>query len=204
MLILYFLLVVFAILVITTKNPIYSILYLVLCFVLVSIVLLVLKVEFLALTYLMVYVGAIAVLFLFVVMMLDIEESFKTIRQKSFTLVNFYVSVLFTFEVFLLIELLFNNYQDYFNVLKQNFNIRVAGLEQFDEMIDWFLIGETFYNNYYYLFLTAGLLLLISMIGAIFLVLEDNSKLNRKRQLEVIQLLRKDSEAIILKKFIKN
>jgi NADH-quinone oxidoreductase subunit J len=65
-----------AFLVILWKNPVYSVLSLVVLFVIVSIILLVLEVEFFALIYIIVYVGAVAVLFLFVIMMLDLREKY--------------------------------------------------------------------------------------------------------------------------------
>jgi NADH:ubiquinone oxidoreductase subunit 6 (subunit J) len=68
-----FLSLLFSLLIIVSKNPIHSILYLILVFCSVTFILIILGVEFIAITFLIVYVGAIAVLFLFVVMMLNIK-----------------------------------------------------------------------------------------------------------------------------------
>lgn len=90
--------VIFSILMIVTKNPIYSVLYLILIFFCISIILLILGIEFIALTFLIVYVGAIAVLFLFVVMMLNIK--IIELREVSFNYVPIGILISITFLFF--------------------------------------------------------------------------------------------------------
>jgi NADH-quinone oxidoreductase subunit J len=92
------------IMVVSSKNPVHSILYLVLVFFNASGLLLLIKVEFLAMIFLVVYVGAIAVLFLFVVMMLNIriaEVSENTLRYMP---IGGLIGFIFVFEFFLIIE----------------------------------------------------------------------------------------------------
>jgi NADH-quinone oxidoreductase subunit J len=93
-----------ATMVVSSKNPVHSILYLVLVFFNASGLLLLIKVEFLAMIFLVVYVGAIAVLFLFVVMMLNIriaELSENTLRYMP---IGGLIGVIFVLEFFLIIE----------------------------------------------------------------------------------------------------
>jgi NADH-quinone oxidoreductase subunit J len=92
------------IMVVSSKNPVHSILYLVLVFFNASGLLLLIKVEFLAMIFLVVYVGAIAVLFLFVVMMLNIriaELSENTLRYMP---IGGLIGFIFIFEFFLVVE----------------------------------------------------------------------------------------------------
>jgi NADH:ubiquinone oxidoreductase subunit 6 (subunit J) len=108
-----FLAVLFSLLIIIVRNPIHSILYLILVFCCVSVVLLILGLEFTAIIFLIVYVGAIAVLFLFVVMMLNIkiielDEGFwRSVPAGLLVAALFFISIisLFPLEFFMGIKL---------------------------------------------------------------------------------------------------
>ena len=183
-----------AIMIIASKNPIHSILFLVLVFVGVTGLLLMLGVEFIAMLFLVVYVGAISVLFLFVVMMLNVKIVELNERFISYLPIGGFIGLIFLSEVLYIINdnlspdnlsVMENyesdsiNYMNYFNVLS------LTNIEQ---------IGNFLYTKYVYLFIIASLILLVAMIGAIVLTL--NQKLVNKRQDYYTQTNRLLSESI--------
>lgn len=97
-LVLFFLLL-FSFFVISSRNPIHSVLSLISVFLLSAILLLCLEVEFLALSFIIVYVGAIAILFLFIVMMLDIKMGDDSFDVLKFGPLSYFVSFIFFFEI---------------------------------------------------------------------------------------------------------
>lgn len=98
-----FLAVIFSLLIVGSKNPIHSILYLILVFCNVSFIFIILDIEFVAIIFLIVYVGAIAVLFLFVVMMLNIKIVELSDIFWRYALLGLGVTFLFLFEILFLI-----------------------------------------------------------------------------------------------------
>ena len=94
-----------ALLVIISKNPIHSVLFLILCFCNVSALLFLLNLEFMPITFLIVYVGAIAVLFLFVLMMLNIKLAELKIDNVHFIPAAITVGLIFLFELLVLTRL---------------------------------------------------------------------------------------------------
>jgi len=189
-----------AILVITSKNPIHSVLFLVLVFFNVSALLIMLGVEFLALLFLIVYVGAIAVLFLFIIMMLSIKipES-KTILYRYLPIgiilgTGFLLEMLFIFKSelsFLMVSpfttVNFNQFCLNSLVLWNDYIINITNLEIFASVL---------YTEYCYLFLISGIILLVSMIGAITLTL--HRRIDVKRQKVYKQVQQNFLNAIIL------
>ena len=153
-------------------NPIHSILLLILVFFFGSILLLILNVEFFALIFLIVYVGAIAVLFLFMVMTLDIKISNVSQKFQDFfsyrslivflillnLLVFLHDDYIFLFSKFESVSYL-NPYLDYSKILKYDNHIEV--------------IGKALFKEYIIPFLLCGFILLIAMIGAIVVTVED-------------------------------
>lgn len=158
-----------AIRVITSTNPVKSVLFLILVYIFSSFILFLLNVEFLALLYILVYVGAIAVLFLFVVMMLNIKEN--TLKKK-FNL-NKYIYLFITFIYFLLIYYDINGINNFSNIMEFiNQNNYYFDLLKYYKMSDSLAyIGSKLYTDYFLVFLMCGVLLLISMIGSITLTL---------------------------------
>jgi NADH:ubiquinone oxidoreductase subunit 6 (subunit J) len=96
-----------SILVVLSKNPIFSVLFLVLSFCNVSALFFLLGLEFLPITFMVVYVGAIAVLFLFVLMMLNIKLSELKAQDASFLPVTLLLSFVFISEIFIMVRLEF-------------------------------------------------------------------------------------------------
>lgn len=113
----------FSTMIITAKNPIHSILYLILVFCSVTFILIILNVEFIAITFLIVYVGAIAVLFLFVVMMLNIKIIELDETFWRYAIVGLVISLIFFFQIlfFTFDFSFFSNLSDYFFSVKNYF-----------------------------------------------------------------------------------
>lgn len=186
-----------AILIIITKNPIHSILFLVIVFVCTTCLLLFLNVEFIAMFFLVVYVGAITVLFLFVVMMLNIKIIELNERFISYIPVGIFIALILLLEVLFLISINLNptNY---------NFNEMIEYIPELYILYSDYLvilsltntqeIAELLYSKYVYLILLCGLILLIAMIGAIILTL--NQQFKNKRQNFYIQTNREIKSAI--------
>ena len=151
-----------SLLVILSKNPIHSVLFLILVFFNTSILFLFSNAEFLAMILLIVNIGAVAVLFLFVVMMLDINIT--KLRQ---TFLNYLPTGLFIGFI-ILIELIYVVSQSNLNFVKTNssdINISNQILENTK------IIGNILYTDYFLLFQLSGIILLVAMIGAIYLTL---------------------------------
>jgi NADH-quinone oxidoreductase subunit J len=166
--------------VLTSQNPVHSVLFLILTFVNAATILFVFNIEFLGLIFIIIYVGAIAVLFLFVVMMLNVK--INSVSKKTTV---FYLSILSIFFIYVL---------SYINTKVFNtekINILESFELYFDKLTNIDLLGQSLYNNYLICFIIAGLILLIAMIGAISLTLHYKSE--RKNELVIRQLSRSDN-----------
>ncbi|GLQ57733.1 NADH-quinone oxidoreductase subunit J [Devosia nitrariae] len=173
-----------ALMVIASRNPVHSVLFLILCFVNAAALFLLAGAEFLALILVVVYVGAVAVLFLFVVMMLDVD--FAEMRQGMLQ----YAPVGVLVGVILLLELLL--VAGSFAVSPEVTGGAVVPIESGIENTR--ALGRIIYTQYVYLFQAAGLVLLVAMIGAIVLTLRH--KAGVKRQDPAVQVGRKRSETL--------
>ena len=171
------LMIVFSIFVIISKNPVYSILALVLLFFNAGGFLILMGLEFLGMLFLIVYIGAIAVLFLFVVMMLNI----KVLNTKFLTFYYFPVIVFTVVTIFFLVQSNMN-FLD-LNTLVYNFYFNPITFWYFDVRTfdNVFNLGYVLYTFYFYLFLLCGIILLISMLGAISLTLHKRSDVKRQQ-----------------------
>ena len=179
-----FIMIASAFMVILSRNPVHSVLFLILCFFNSAGIFLILGAEFLAFILVIVYVGAVAVLFLFVVMMLDVE--FKSI---SSTVIS-YLPIGLTIGVIVLAELmlvLFTWKRDYSVVdnLSATIDTQYSNTE---------IIGLVLYTDNMLFFQLAGLILLASMIGAI--VLTVNHRPSAKRQ-DINKQVERDAESSI-------
>ena len=179
-----------AILVISSRNPIHSILFLILVFVNASGLLLLLNLEFLAMMFLIVYVGAIAVLFLFVVMMLNIKIIELNENLIRYLPIGIFISLIFFFEIFFILD---NNL--FFNFMFFNF---IDWVNLINSVTNMELIGQIIYTYYSPLFLLLSLLLLIAMIGPILLTLQESKTV--KKQLIYEQVLQDYKTTVFLKK----
>ncbi len=151
--------------VITTRNPVHAVLFLVLTFFQASMIWMLLKVEFLALSLVLVYVGAVMVLFLFVVMMLDIKlDSLREGFWKHFPLAAV-VGVLVILEMSAVL-------MGGFRVGEEPTTGMVAGLAT-AEVSNTRELGKLLYTQYLYPLEVAAAILLLAMIAAIALTLRQ-------------------------------
>lgn len=173
-----------AFMVISSRNPVHAVLFLILTFVNAAGLFMLAGAEFLALILIVVYVGAVAVLFLFVVMMLDID--FAQMRQGFLQ----YAPIGILVGLVLLLELLL--VAGSFVVSPE---ITGGAALPIDNTIDnTRALGQVLYTRYVFLFQGAAAVLLVAMIGAIVLTLRHKS--TAKRQDPVKQVGRKASETV--------
>jgi len=158
-----------AFMVISAKNPVHAVLFLILTFFNASGLFMLAGAEFLALILIVVYVGAVAVLFLFVVMMLDVD--FASLRQGFLQ----YAPVGVVVGVVLLLELLL--VAGSFVVSPEVTSAAVLPINGGDNIR---LIGQVLYTRYVFLFQGAAAVLLVAMIGAIVLTLRHKPSVKRQ------------------------
>jgi NADH-quinone oxidoreductase subunit J len=154
-----------AAMVVTSRNPVHSVLFLILAFFNAAALFLIAGAEFLAMILVIVYVGAVAVLFLFVVMMLDVD--FSRLRegfQRYAPLGALVGGILFLELVFVL---------GAWSFAGQTGELRLASPMPTDGVSNAEALGRILYTDYVYLFQAAGLVLLVAMIGAIVLTLRE-------------------------------
>jgi len=160
-----------ALMVISSRNPVHSVLFLILAFVNAAGLFLLAGAEFLALILVVVYVGAVMVLFLFVVMMLDVD--FAELRQGllQYMPVGLLVGLIFLLELLLVAG-------------TWVVSPEVAGGSAMpfpaDPMSNTRMLGQVIYTRYVYLFEAAGVILLVAMIGAIVLTLRHRTGVKRQ------------------------
>ena len=191
-----------SIFVIWTKNPIFSVLFLIFSFFNVSALLFLFNFEFLPIAFLVVYVGAVAVLFLFVLMMLNIKLAELLENYYNIVPVGLIFSFIFIYQLLFLLRFefeLFDNLDKYsvfflsdfsnISTIKTNFyNLNYA-------FTNIKLLGFALFSNYLYHFLISGLVLLLAMIAAIVLTLQKNFV--NKTQNVYKQILKDYNNAII-------
>jgi NADH-quinone oxidoreductase subunit J len=173
-----------ALMVIASRNPVHSVLFLILVFINAAGLFMLAGAEFLALILIVVYVGAVAVLFLFVVMMLDVD--FAELRQGMLQ----YAPIGLVVGLILLLELIL--VAGSFVVAPE---VASSSVVPIDQTIDnTRALGQVLYTRYIFLFQLAGGVLLVAMIGAIVLTLRH--KPNVKRQDALTQVNRDPKKAM--------
>ena len=165
--------------VITARNPVHSVLWLILAFFNAAGLFILLGAEFLAMLLVIVYVGAVAVLFLFVVMMLDID--FKALQRGA--LKNLPLGLAVSGVILAEILLVAMGWQPGQGVIVHE---ALAGSPEGMSNTQW--IGSQIYTRYFFVFSMSGLLLLASMIGAI--VLTHRRRIGNRRQDIGVQVAR--------------
>jgi NADH-quinone oxidoreductase subunit J len=177
-----------ALVVVSTKNTIHSVMFLILAFFNAAGLFILLKAEFLAMLLVIVYVGAIAVLFLFVVMMLNIDEK-STIKQgfNQYGLLTVLISIVLFIEFFLVI-----------NSSAIFFGLNTAkSMPITDQASNTKILGDVLYTKFVYPFQLAGMVLFVAMIGAIVLTLKEQTRFIRKQSISD-QVSRKKSDSVEL------
>ena len=174
--------------VITSRNPVYSVLFLVLAFFSTACIWLLLEVEFLAITLVLVYVGAVMVLFLFVVMMLDINLAKLRSGFASYLPVGILVAVAMVSQLVILIW-------------SRGLDTQVLEYTGADRS-NTRMLGESLFTEYLYPFEIAGFVLLVAIVAAISLThrrrpetkYQDPSRQVRVRRDERVRLVQMDAE----------
>ncbi|GLK69497.1 NADH-quinone oxidoreductase subunit J [Hansschlegelia plantiphila] len=172
--------------VISSKNPVHSVLFLILAFVNAAGLFVLMGAEFLAMILVVVYVGAVAVLFMFVTMMLDVDFA----ELRSGVLQYLPVGVLIGLIMLAELVLVVGGWG-----ASGALPTTRGGSPIPTDMTNAEALGRVLYTDYLLLFQTAGLVLLTAMIGAIVLTLRDR-RTDVKRQDVTLQNARKPSEAI--------
>ena len=179
-----------AIMVISARNPVHSVLFLILAFFNGAGLFVLVGAEFLAMIMVIVYVGAVAVLFMFVVMMLDIN--FVELRQGFLQ----YLPVGALIGLVLLVELIF--------VLTAELSrpevvaVSVVPIPPIDEIENTKALGQVLYTRYIYLFQAGGMILLTAMVGAI--VLTHRRREGVRKQVIGRQVNRRRQDSVEVKK----
>jgi NADH-quinone oxidoreductase subunit J len=169
--------------VVAARNPVHAVLFLILCFFNAAGLFLLMGAEFVAFILVIVYVGAVAVLFLFVVMMLDIN--FHELRQG----VQRYLTIGLIVGAVLLFELIFITGAWTFDPHV----LTVSGMPVTGDADNTRQIGRLLYTTYFLPFQVSGLILLVAMVGAIVLTLRHRDV---RRQRVTQQMNRKISDVI--------
>ncbi|MFO0388421.1 MAG: NADH-quinone oxidoreductase subunit J [Alphaproteobacteria bacterium] len=179
--------VVSGLMVITSKNSVHSVFFLILAFFNAAALFVLIGAEYIAMTLVIVYVGAVAVLFLFVVMMLDVN--FAELRQgfQKYLPIGLLTASILLFELLIVLYMSLNSPQ----------TVAAARNPVSSEITNTHAIGHVMYTDYFLPFQMAGIVLLIAMIGAITLTLRKRPGVRRQNISEQVNRKRTDSIAIV-------
>ncbi|SHE45914.1 MULTISPECIES: NADH-quinone oxidoreductase subunit J [Litoreibacter] len=175
--------------VVVSRNPVHSVLWLILAFLSSAGLFVLLGAEFVAMLMIIVYVGAVAVLFLFVVMMLDVNFAELRGELAKFVPLAGLIGIVLLMEL----ALVFGTWTGAENATA----LRDAVAPALEETHNTAALGQLIYTKYIYLFQAAGLILLVAMIGAIVLTLRHRPDI--KRQNVLSQIYRDPAEQMELK-----
>lgn len=176
-----------AVMVIISQHSVFSLLFLVSCFIFSSFLLFLLECEFLALLFIVVYVGAIAILFLFAIMMLESKQ----INLSRNAIKYFPVGIVFSVGLLIpILNIINNTFEDTsFIFLSFYFNNYVNWYDLIDSTNDVNVYGQILYSYFVLQFLVAGLILLLVLIGVVYLT--NSFEKHTKQQSKFRQLSRK-------------
>ncbi len=174
---------------VVSKNPVHSVLWLVSAFLSAAGLFILLGAEFVAMLLVIVYVGAVMVLFLFVVMMLDVDYEELRGQMAKYVPLALLIGTIFLMDL----GLAFGNWE-FAETAKA---ARAAPAPDPGELHNTAALGRLIYDDYIYLFQAAGLILLVAMVGAIVLSLRHRKDV--KRQNVVEQMHRDPAKSMELK-----
>ena len=182
--------VVSAIMVTVSKNTVHSVFFLILDFISISCLFIMIGAEFLGMIMLIVYVGAVAVLFLFVVMMLNVaqqkNEWFNSEENSGHIPIGIVISTIIFFELIIVI----GGWKYKPNLLNSN------NTSTINEISNTHSLGQVLYTDYIHVFQISGMILLVSMVGAIVLTFRQRDGV--KKQSYIKQISRERSEGVEL------
>ena len=170
-----------AVMVVASRNPVHSVMFLILTFFSAAGLFILMGAEFLALIIVMVYVGAVAVLFLFVVMMLDVD--FVEMKQGFLK----YAPIGGVIALILLLEMILVG-AAYFS------GTQTVAVERHSDVSNMEAIGRVLYTDYAFFFEASGFVLLVAMIGAIVLTLREREGV--RKQVAMDQMARTREEGV--------
>ncbi len=171
------------------RHPVHSVLWLILAFLSSAGLFVLAGAEFVAMLLIVVYVGAVAVLFLFVVMMLDVDFAELKAEMAKFLPLGLLIGVILLMELALVFGV--------WSGAEGAVDSRAAPTPDPAETANTEALGALIYTRYIYPFQAAGLILLVAMIGAIVLTLRHRTGV--KRQDVIAQMHRNPAEAVELK-----
>lgn len=166
---------------VVSRNPVHSVLWLILAFLSSAGLFVLLGAEFVAMLLIIVYVGAVAVLFLFVVMMLDVD--FAELRGTMAQYVP--VAILIGIVLLMQLALVFGNW----SFADKAEGLRAAVTQPPGEVHNTAALGQLIYDDYILLFQLAGMILLVAMVGAIVLTLRHRQDIKRQ---DILQQMYRD------------
>jgi len=178
-----------AFMVIASRNPVHSVLFLILAFVNAAGLFVLLGAEFLAMILIVVYVGAVAVLFLFVVMMLDVD--FAELRQGFLSYLPFGLVV----GGLVLVELLMVVFGWVIGAAVPK--AITSPIPNMTEVTNTEALGKVLYTTYVYFFQAAGLVLLVAMVGAIVLTLRHRVPVKRQDMAAQVRRTKADAMEVV-------
>jgi len=182
-----------AFMVITARNPVHAVLFLILAFVNSAGLFMLAGAEFLALLLIVVYVGAVAVLFLFVVMMLDVDFAELRAGFLDYMPVGAVVGLIVLAELLLVLGS--------WVVAPGAMGDPVQPIPDMDKVSNIRALGDVLYTQYVFFFQIAGMILLVAMVGAIVLTLHHKEKVRRQNIGD--QVARNPATAIEIKKNVE-
>ncbi|WP_275790615.1 NADH-quinone oxidoreductase subunit J [Pararhizobium gei] len=161
-----------AFMVISARNPVYSVLFLILTFFNAAGLFLLTGAEFLAMILLVVYIGAVAVLFLFVVMMLDIDFTQLRSGVLEYAPVGALIGLILAAELIVVV-----GGSTLSPEIAKTISMPIPAIA---DRTNTAALGDVLYTHYVYFFQIAGLVLLVAMIGAIVLTLRHRENIKRQ------------------------
>jgi len=168
-----------SIMVISSKNTVHSVFFLILDFISISCLFIMIGAEFLGMIMLIVYVGAVAVLFLFVVMMLNVAQmNDKLLQEPKYS--HLPVGLLIGLIIFCELLIVVGGWKYKPDILL------VTSINLDKSVTNTHSIGNILYTDYIHLFQLSGMILLVAMIGAIVLTFEKRSGIKRQSYIEQI------------------
>ena len=176
-----------AFMVVVSKHPVFSLLFLVSSFIFASFILFLLECELLALLFIIVYVGAIAILFLFAIMMLESKLTDLSRNVMKYIPVGFIFGIVFLFPQLRKISKTFNKNIDYDLFYQNNYQ---NWYDLTDSTTDVEVYGQVLYSCFVLQLLIAGLILLLVLIGVVYLTNNFNVNKQTKDQVVFKQLAR--------------
>ena len=186
-----------AIFVIVSRNTVHAVFFLILDFISIACLFIMIGAEFLGMMMLIVYVGAVAVLFLFVVMLMNVTEQklswFRGSKKSGHIPTGLIVGSVILLELVVIVGGW--KYRDTFSETK---------FLSFDQdLTNTHLIGNVLYTEYIHLFQISGVILLLSMIGAIVLTYRKREGVKKQNYLKQISIEREDSVKLVDVEFNK-